>query len=228
MLVDSECKNLIVDLRNNYGGNFDYAVEYLFPYLLQDDLEVVHKWYMPNTKYTQKIFSEFNSKSTLGFDESNYSALNAKGEQQQYFEADRKFVLKANKSEDREHNIYILISGNTASAADKFVAIMKDNELATLIGTNTSGEGRMHSFLADYLAESGLVFIYMPSLAFNADGSNNAVHGTSPNIYVQQTSYDKERYDFAERDPYTYENRLEWDAVLKEAIRLILEDTLCK
>lgn len=221
VLANSEYQNIIIDLRNNFGGDFDNVIKYLYPYLFSDDLEIKHTWYLPDTKYTQKIVSDFQSYRTLALKESSYSAQNGLGETQSYLVSEREIILKGNADLQKEHDIYVLISENTASAADKLAAILKDNTSAMLIGTNTAGEGRMSSFLVDYLSESGLLFAYMPELAFNSDDSNNAIFGTAPNIYVKASYPDEETYVLAGEDPYTYENRLKWDAVLIETLEII-------
>ena len=151
------------------------------------------------------------SKKELDFKKSSNGAEN-------YLICEDIITLKGN-AETKSRNVYVLISGKTASAADGFVAALKNNNAAVIIGTNTAGEGRMTSFLADSFSASGLVFIYMPELAYNSDGNNNAVYGTAPDIYVQESSFDEN--DFAGDDPYVYENRLKWDNVLIKALELI-------
>lgn len=46
-------------------------------------------------------------------------------------------------------------------------------------------------------------------------------YGTSPHYYVEGTYPKWKVYESNKKDPYTYENRLEWDAVLNKAIELI-------
>jgi C-terminal processing protease CtpA/Prc len=83
--------------------------------------------------------------------------------------------------------VYLLVSDGTGSAADGFAALLKENNLATLIGSNTGGEGLADSFMMDSLPNSGLVFIYTYSIAFGCDGLNNSVYGTSPDVYVNMS-----------------------------------------
>ena len=209
VLKASDNENIIIDLRNNVGGYFSNVEKLLYPYLYNYDIKISNTWYMPDTKYTKKLVKA--SKKELDFKKSSNGAEN-------YLICEDIITLKGN-AETKSRNVYVLISGKTASAADGFVAALKNNNAAVIIGTNTAGEGRMTSFLADSFSASGLVFIYMPELAYNSDGNNNAVYGTAPDIYVQESSFDEN--DFAGDDPYVYENRLKWDNVLIKALELI-------
>lgn len=215
-LNNSDNKNVIIDLRNNTGGYFNIIQEFLYPHLYNYDMEYKSAWYLPDTKYTKKLRSDPEARK-LAFKKADLSEKNGLGEEQPYLACEDTFRFKGGDCMDR--NVYILTSGKTASASDGLVSFLKDNSAAVVIGTNTGGEGRMDSFLMDSLSESGLVYIYMPELAFNSDGSNNAIYGTAPDIYVREGVPDKK--EFASSDPYTYENRLKWDSVLIKAIETI-------
>lgn len=64
--------------------------------------------------------------------------------------------------------------------------MVKENQLDTIIGLNTLGEGLADSFYYGSLKNSRLVYIYSPSLSYNEDGTNNSLYGTSPDIYIEQ------------------------------------------
>jgi len=213
-LDNSDNKNVIIDLRNNTGGYFNIVQGFLYYHLYNYDMEYRSTWYMPDTKYTKKLRSDPEARK-LVFKKAALSEKNGLGEEQPYLACEDKVRFTGGDCIDR--NVYVLTSGRTASAADELVSILKDNSAAVIIGTNTGGEGRMSSFLMDSLPESGLVYIYMPELAFNSDGSNNAIYGTAPDIYVREGEPGKEISD----DPYTYENRLKWDNVLTKTLELI-------
>ncbi len=219
-LNNSDNKNVIIDLRNNTGGYFNIVQEFLYSHLYNYDMEYHSVWYLPDTKYTKKLRRDPEAKKELTFKKSDYSAKNGLGEEQPYLISDN--VVKFEGGDCIDRNVYILTSEKTASAADRLASVLKDNSAAVVIGTNTGGEGRMSSFLMDSLPESGLVYIYMPELAFNSDGSNNAIYGTAPDIYVREGV--PAENEFASDDPYTYENRLKWDNVLIETIEIIKEE----
>lgn len=221
ILEKSDCDNIIIDLRKNGGGYFKSVGEYLYPSLFTMDMNITDTWYLPDTKYTKKMVTDLKSHMVLNLKKSDLREVDGLGNNQTYLESKREINWKGNEELDKEYNIYILISGETGSSADGFVGVLKENTSVTLVGTNTGGEGRMSSFLVDYLEESGLLYVYMPELGINADGSNNAVIGTSPHIYVEEGYLDEAIYEERKEDPYIYKNRLEWDNVLVETLKLI-------
>lgn len=217
----ADCENIILDIRRNSGGVFEAVERYLYPALYGENIEEEYIWYMPKTKYTDKMTKEWRAKKELDLKKSDYYTIGVDGEVQKYKEATKKISLIGGKN-DKNYSVYVLTSWRTGSAADTLANILKENDLATLVGNNTGGEGLMKSYLVDYLPESGIVFTYMPELAFNEEGKNNGVYGTSPHYYVAETSPNMEEYEALGEDPYVYKNRLEWDNVLNETIKIIM------
>ncbi|MCM1578163.1 MAG: hypothetical protein NC078_05110 [Ruminococcus sp.] len=121
-------------------------------------------------------------------------------------------------------NVYLLIGGNTASAADLLSAAKESG--AVLIGGSTNSEGLISGVYIDKLPNSKLMFSYIKEFTSVGDGSSDSVYGTALHIYSAVSVSDY--FDFtgiADKgdDPYTYENRLEWDSVLNTAIEMINE-----
>jgi len=224
IINSAACDNIIIDIRDNSGGYFNSINHYLYPFLYEDDIQVDYTWYMPKTDYTKKMTSEWEACIELAFRKSDFTAIGADGEKQIYKESTKEVRLTGGKNA-KDYNVYLLISNTTGSAADTLANVLKANNAATLVGSNTGGEGLMNSFLVDYLPESGIVFTYMPALSFNEEGKNNGVYGTAPHYYahdyVEGVYPNKAEYNARGEDPYTYVNRLEWDAVLNKAIDLI-------
>lgn len=142
---------------------------------------------------------------------------------------DRKFCretatysFKGNVSFDK--NVYILISNNTASAADTFAEIMRSNKKAVVIGTNTLGEGRGGGYLIEKCPNSKLCFVYNPYLEFNSDGTLNNVYGTSPDIFLTMTRESLDSLNdilISGGDVNSYESHRQWDNVLNYAVDMI-------
>ncbi len=220
IIQSADCENIIIDIRNNPGGVFDAVNQYLYPYLYADNIETDYVWYMPKTEYTKKMTNEWKARRKLAFRDSDYWEIGIDGKQQIYKESTKEIRLTGGKNQ-KDYNVYVLTSGRTGSAADTLANVLKENDAAILVGNSTGGEGLMSSFLVDYLPESGIVFTYVPELAFNEEGKNNSVYGTSPHYYVNEASPNLAEYEARGEDPYTYENRLEWDTVLNKTISLI-------
>jgi C-terminal processing protease CtpA/Prc len=112
---------------------------------------------------------------------------------------------------------------NTGSAADRFVSDMKKNNMVTVIGNNTGGEGLANSYNMVSLPNSKVLLVYMPGGAKNPDGTDNSLYGTAPDYYVTQSIEDyygecenvaDETFDYSENYTYDTELRFAVDVML--------------
>ncbi len=220
-----ECRNenIIVDLRENSGGNIDYIRKYVYAALFANDI-----------KFSQNINVNLNWNTMKIYDSAIHFFLNFGSRSLKYndelnkieYVHSQQITVEMEGMLENPKNVYVLSGKNTVSAADAFVSIVKDNELGMIIGSNSGGEGLSGTFMIDILPESYLVFCYNCSEAYNNDGTNNSIYGTSPDVYVQLS---KENYLIYKQlillneDPYTIENRLKWDNVLIETLEIIKE-----
>ena len=194
--------NIIVDLRYNTGG-YDSVSDSILEQML--DMTI---------KNEEKIYcAQYSSKGKLKYISNKFL----------YEENINKEVTgKSNK----KHNIYVLVSGTTLSAADNFTAFIKNNSLGTVIGENNTGGEAHGSPDLKLMEQSGLYFYYTDIKWNNHNGTDNSVYGTAPDIYIP---YDKQAreicYDISAKGEavYTYENRLKWDNVLIETLKIIKE-----
>lgn len=82
---------------------------------------------------------------------------------------------------------WVLIDGQTYSAADGFAAFCAAGGWATLVGSPTEGDGaNPMGFLPIRLANTGLLVRFSTATAANADGTANAVFGTAPDIRCEK------------------------------------------
>lgn len=211
-------RNVIIDLRENYGGNTEYAAKYIYPMLYSEDIEESNYWFMPNSKANQSINSDWANKILLNFNETEeHPYKTEKGIKMLCSE-----VKQSYKGEVKENkNVLILTSQKTGSAADRFASDMQKNGLAKIVGNNTGGEGLMYSYSAMYLPNSHLVFIYMPGGAKNPDESDNSVCGTKADIYINFSESDFYIYNEMiknESDLSSFEAKLNYDTVLKYCV----------
>ncbi len=93
-----------------------------------------------------------------------------------------------------EFEIAILTNGYTASASEVLSAALKENELATLIGTTTYGKGTVQSL--SELADGGLIK-YTSAFYLTPNGNNINGVGIDPDVYVENEllSLNKKDYD---------------------------------
>ncbi len=205
-----ETDNIILDIRENPGGYAEYFEQNILSQLLDYDLEIKTVLNYKDTKeneilgvYAEDYANNLRDSETAGY--KCFDNINSiKGE------ATKKIKL------------YLLVSSNTGSAADALTRIIKDENLGTIIGTNTKGESNS-SFILKKSEVSGLVFSYSPIISYNADGTPNNVYGTVPDFYSEVTFENYKRLNSMGEEAYSYPIQITWDNVLMETIEKIKE-----
>lgn len=212
---------LIIDIRDNEGGMTATVTDYFYPLLYNTPVEFGQSIYAKkHGEISKPIYSVLwvlvNKVKIV-----NGKKVNAPIDGSYYEWATKNYVQGG---ENPTRDIYILIGKNSFSASDMFARMAKGKERTLLIGTNTGGESAVSNYYMDIMPNSRLAYLYTPSFSINADGENNAIYGTAPDIYKELTA---ENYllrcemEESGQDPYTYENRLKWDNVLTETIEMI-------
>lgn len=209
-MIAKECKdynNIIIDIRNNGGGYFNYAHDVLSAFLT-DKTVIKDKVYCTKNEYKEN---------------GNFINFSYCKEYDLYEQVKSKTIIN-NLSKDK--NLYLLISDNTASSADWFAKNFKDLKLGTIIGSNNTRGEANGEIEINMLDKSGICFYYSGYTCFNTDGTDNSVYGTCPDIYIEpkfQNYLKKQEIKSNDNDPYTCENLLKWDDVLNKALELIKE-----
>lgn len=212
---------LIIDIRDNGGGYIDYVTEFLYTLLYSGDYAYKAESFVKISGDLKSIIYPMMSLFDSNTYKLTYKNFNLSGF---HYRMTEEINIKGGDVPERD--IYVLTGRNTASAADMFAGIAKNQENTLLIGSNTIGEGIFANYYMDILPNSKMVYLFIPSYAENSDGMDNAVYGTSPDIYselsVENYIMQQELIENDE-DPFTYENRLKWDNVLIETLEIIKE-----
>ncbi len=219
-----ENASLIIDVRDNGGGINEKLTDYFYPMLYNTSTEYGPNVYIKShgeiSKPTYSLVWVLHDK--LGIVRGKKINAPISGF---YYEWAQKNYVQGGENPVR--NIYILIGKNSFSATDMFARMVKGKDGTLLIGTNTGGESSVSNYYMDILPNSRLAYLYTPSFSINADGENNAIYGTSPDIYAELTAENyllKCELEESGQNPYTYENRLKWDNVLIETLKIIKEN----
>jgi C-terminal processing protease CtpA/Prc len=141
----SKTQNLIIDLRDNFGGNLN-EISYLFSYLAKDDFQMVKKAKVTNRNGIFNMFfvnTSFVTKAigVLGSPGIAYISLTkiSKGDDGNLY-----FKYKVAKTQSPKNNhfkgkIYVLINGNSFSASALLSTQLKATKRATFVGEETGG-----------------------------------------------------------------------------------------
>lgn len=174
-----QTKSLVIDLRRNRGG-YRMASIYLFSYLTLDKFKqrlktelktliLPHKKHLIKTGYNEQIVSEFVSKEKMCFDDMLEEKM-----------LPHKQAFKG--------KIYVLVSGETFSAAASFSALAYNQDNIIVIGEETSGGYYHYSsdfFVIYKLPKTGIFFSFFMSGVTAHVNKKHKKHGSGVKPHYQ-------------------------------------------
>lgn len=174
---------LVIDIRDNAGGSMDYWQNFLLPELLTEDKSVSNHMFFKNGKKTKEIL-ELEKESVQFIKNVNLDELELSHKEDlkkfSYYKEDN-IEVKA-KGDGFSGQIFLLTNERVFSAAEGLASFVKNTGLATIVGTNTGGDGITIGIINDVLPNSGLVFTYTNTLGISPDGKINEEEKTQPDI----------------------------------------------
>ncbi len=91
-------------------------------------------------------------------------------------------VYKGSKGEKDNYNILLLLNGYSASATEVFAAALRQNDLATILGTKSYGKGSIQSLVP---LQTGGMVKYTVGYYLTPNGDNINGLGLTPDIFVE-------------------------------------------
>lgn len=186
ILKTNKKKNkIIIDLRDNYSDNLDYAINVIIKPLLKSDINV--EFNVANK--TQPIISKnILNRNGISFKTTENVANIKINDNQKSIKYITNFNLVIKKSEEQKCDVYILQNKNTRNSADLVCQIANRTKFATTVGETTSGNGLniVHTYKA--LPNTGLIVEYPLGQGLNEDGTTNEEVGTIPAIKLDDNS----------------------------------------
>lgn len=150
-LITAGCTRFVFDVRNNPGGDLN-SITAVLSYFLNKGETVV------TTTHTDGTETVYRAEAVTYND--SYAACS---------------VSEAEIGMYRGYPMAVLTNGGTASAAELFAAVLKDYQLATVVGETTYGKGVYQNVISlEYWGYSGglrlTVGYYNPPISKNYDG----------------------------------------------------------
>lgn len=181
--------NLIIDIRDNGGGDSRYWQEFLLPKILGDDYQTINYSFIKVGKLNSKVIKQEGYKSNIEeFIES--SAFNQKTKDIlkdfDYYLSDENYVEAAYDTIGFKGNIYLLVDEGVYSSAEMLASFCKETKLAKLVGTKTGGDGIGFDPMQVDLPKTGYVLRFSDGLGLTKSGSINELDKTKPDIEVKE------------------------------------------
>jgi len=138
-LNENKVENLIIDLRNNPGGNLTLGVQLIYFLTDKDTLKGFSEYAFTSDiykKYFRKEYQKLKTKHPEGVPQRDLVLINSDlnlfseitNENSNYFIPTTRPIFKG--------NIYILSNYRTGSAAAMLTTLFQDNDVGTIIGTS--------------------------------------------------------------------------------------------
>lgn len=180
-------KALVLDIRDNVGGNMDYWQRFLLPKLSKNPKQVVNQMFFKDAPKTRLLLED----ETLNME--NLANVDISGIKLDHSEDLRDFAYyikdtivinpdESDKDNGYEGPIFLLVDEDVFSAAEGFASFIKHTEFATIVGSQTGGDGITLGVINSVLPNSGLVFTYTNTLGYDPKGQINEENPTTPDI----------------------------------------------
>ncbi len=192
-LEDRPVTNIIIDITGNRGGSGDYWTNNIVTPLLDGDYEADFYTYFKNSPIADETLTNLFER---GFRPERIQdipdSVHVPAFVQEYgFDSYVNEKISFPLDSDSQHSEtaattakrWVLINNGSFSAADALAHFCKDSGWATLVGTNTAGDGIGTASIFTRLENTGLLIRMNIGIGANADGTMNAVVGTAPDIY---------------------------------------------
>jgi hypothetical protein len=191
--VKAEVKNVVVDLRNNGGGDSRVVMPFLEHLLLGQIQTAGERW-----RLSQTVLARYK---TLAESYQNYAKMlplieeaQTHGEKQgeMYSSSSQSVIVpREDDTPTFEGNFYILVNNHTFSAAIDFATFFSDNKVATIVGEPVgdapSSAGELLTFETPNLK---LPFQVSTKIFVRPDPSRDPADTLEPDIYIPLTVKD--------------------------------------
>lgn len=178
---------LIIDIRQNGGGNSNYWSEFLMPLIVDRSYSQKTYTFIKEGPLFSKIrrqsgFKKLTNDIILGFNFPGGTFNMIKDFS--YFGSHTGKVVPHKDSIKFKGKIYFLVDKHVYSSSEKLASFAKESKLATLVGERTGGDGIGSDPMLVDLPNSGYILRFSKEMGVTEKGSINELDQTEPDILV--------------------------------------------
>ena len=180
-------KAIVIDIRENSGGNIEYWQEYLLPRLINKKVSVNNHMFFKNGMRTRLLLEseDISYEDISNVDLENMDLEHKEDLKDFSYYCDDKIEITPKKKNKFKGNLYLLVGEGVYSAAEGMANFCKNSKVAKLVGQKTGGDGITLGIINDVCPNSGLVFTYTNTLGYAQNGLINEEEKTSPDINTE-------------------------------------------
>ena len=181
---------LILDIRNNGGGDSRYWSDHLMPLLVNQPLTESLYYTYRGGAYGETFLKAFIPAGYAGcmsiaeLEKRNLPALPPEVRTDFQYATQDSFTVSPQNPVGFHGRVYLLVNGGVFSSSEGFAAFAKATGFAKLVGSRTGGDGLGFDPAVCTLPNSGYIFRFPEDMGLNSDGSSNFETRTVPDIPV--------------------------------------------
>lgn len=177
----TEFEFLILDIRGNKGGNDYYWKENIVSPLIDESLICTQTFFARDTDLSRSYLQGFTLNKINDEDLHKYAKINNDDiTDSDLITSGQVIVEPKYPNINKKLKIYLLVDEKVYSSAESFTMFCKQTDFATIVGTNTDGDGGGIDPILFTLPNSGLIVRFSILYKINSDGSCNEEFGTTP------------------------------------------------
>lgn len=187
-------KALVIDIRGNTGGDSRYWQDFLLPQIIDKPYSTSYYSFIKKGDLNKKVISQEKYKEGVSefLNASNFS--NDTKQILSKFDYYTNYPAKISPSEDSikfKGHIYLLIDSSVFSSAEMLASFCKETKLATIVGSQSKGDGIGTDPLQIDLPNSGYVLRFSKEIGVTESGYINEIEKTNPDINIDSNRFDE-------------------------------------